>query len=304
MRLAPMAWRNAMNEEEIAMPFEIQAWDDVVEIARLTNKIPLLIRCFRGLVPGVSNIRLSQMKAVLEVACGPGVWMQEFAHVHQHIEVTGIDTRATMVYQARERFKEQHLSDASALLVSSYTKQLPFDDASFDLVSMQFVSLLVRVQEWDSLLKECQRVLRPGGIIRITEYELAQSNAPAHEQWSQLCWQAHKHLGTSPSFSHRFLGWFCELEPLVTAIGFQECASLPHVVNYAYGTPYHEAWMRDFNLQVSKYLPLMIEIGLIGAEQSVLLQQRIQQEMNLPHFHAIQFFLTVLGKKVPLSHLK
>src|SRR5436305_11202808 len=99
--------------------------NDVIEIARLTNKMALLIRCCGGLLPEVSNARLEQMRTVLEVACGPGVWMQEFAHAHGQISVTGIDTRATMVSQARERLKEQHLSNASALLVSSYTQQLP-----------------------------------------------------------------------------------------------------------------------------------------------------------------------------------
>jgi len=269
--------------------------DDVVEIARLTNHIPLLIFCLGGLVPGVPHEDLSKMKAVLEVGCGPGVWMQEFTDANPGIQVTGIDTRPTMVDQARKRLQEPN---ASALLVSSYTDQLPFNDASFDLVSMHCMSLLLEREKWASLLSECQRVLRSEGLIRVTEFELAQSNAQATEEWSQLCWQALKQLDRCPSESRRYLGWFSELEPMIAASGFQECVCIPHVVNYSYGAPCHQEWKRDLNLQVRKYLPLMVEMHLLTQEQSVSLQERIEQEMNVPSFHAIQHFLTVLGRKI------
>ena len=41
----------------------------------------------------------------------------------------------------------------------------------FDLVNLRLAQSYVRTWEWISLLKECQRVSKPGGIIRVTEAE-------------------------------------------------------------------------------------------------------------------------------------
>ena len=277
------------------MPLDTQACD-TIEIARLTNKIPLLSRCLGGLLPGIPQEQVSAMKEVLEIGCGPGAWMQEFARAY-NVPVTGIDTRPTMACQATKRLKEAQISNAVALLVDSYAEPLPFEDNRFDLVSIQFLSLLLRADKWVPLLVECKRVLRKGGFIRVTEFELAQSNAPAQEEWWQLCWRALKHLDRCPSLSNRYLGWFSELEPMVSSAGFQDGKCIPHIVNYSYGAPHHHEWKRDLNLQVLAHLPRMLEMGLLTQEQSLSLQQRMEHEMNSPNFHAIQPFLTVLGRK-------
>ncbi|QBD82793.1 hypothetical protein EPA93_45250 [Ktedonosporobacter rubrisoli] len=70
MTIVVQALRKA--DEEFPMSLEIQAYSNVVEIARLTNKIPLLIHSLGGLLPGLPDKGQPAPRKVLEVACGPG----------------------------------------------------------------------------------------------------------------------------------------------------------------------------------------------------------------------------------------
>jgi hypothetical protein len=85
---------------------------------------------------------------------------------------------------------------------------------------------------------------------------------------------------------------------MVSSACFGECRCVPHVVNYSYGTPLHEVWKMDLRLQVRRSLPFMMEMGLLTGEQASSLEQRIELEIDHPHFHALQPFLTVWGKKM------
>jgi ubiquinone/menaquinone biosynthesis C-methylase UbiE len=123
------------------------------------------------------------------------------------------------------------------------------------------------------VLRECYRVLRPGGLLRLTEFDVAQSNSPAHEEWNALASKALKKLRQCPSASSLH-SWLCELEPMISATGFQDCSYMPHIVNYSYGVTIYENWMQDLNLLVRKYLPLMIQLNLITEIERQNLQKR------------------------------
>ncbi|HEY4383774.1 MAG TPA: hypothetical protein VGN34_04750, partial [Ktedonobacteraceae bacterium] len=110
-----------------------------------------------------------------------------------------------------------------------------------------------------------------------------------------LFWRMLQELERRPAGSHHH--WLYELEPMVSAQGFQECIYRPCVVDFSYGSSLHEGWKRDLNLLGWKLLPQMIEMGLLTQGQSSTLRQRMQQAMDLPTFHAFQYFLTLWAKK-------
>ena len=94
---------------------------------------------------------------VLDVASGPGFIAGAAADLGAI--VTGLDFSAAMVAEARRRqpaitFRE---GDAQAL---------PFDDASFDAVVMNFGML--HLAQPDAAIAEARRVLRPGGRYAFT----------------------------------------------------------------------------------------------------------------------------------------
>ncbi len=98
--------------------------------------------------------RLCRHKRVLDMGCGMGYGTAELAG--QALSATGIDVAATAVESASAQFRAANLR----YLQASCT-QLPFGDASFDLV-VSF-EVIEHIPDWRQMLSEARRVLRPGG---------------------------------------------------------------------------------------------------------------------------------------------
>ena len=98
---------------------------------------------------------------VLDVATGTGAVAAELVRQHG-CRVTGIDPSPDMLRHARTR-----LHDAGAAgrveLVEGRAEQLPFDDASFDALTVTY--LLRYVEDPAATLRELARVLRPGATL-------------------------------------------------------------------------------------------------------------------------------------------
>ena len=115
---------------------------------------------------------------VLDVATGTGLVAAELRR-HGHV-VTGVDQSTGMLALARERFGE------SVELVQASADALPFDDGSFDHLTVTY--LLRYVPDPAATLRELARVVRPGGIVASLEF-----GVPAGV-WRPL-WEAYVRAG-------------------------------------------------------------------------------------------------------------
>jgi SAM-dependent methyltransferase len=104
---------------------------------------------------------------VLDVACGPG-YVSEAAAA-RGAEPVGLDVAEAMVEQARLRCP--NLS-----FVVGDAQQLPFPDASFDSVTMNFG--ILHLAEPERAIAEARRVLAPGGRFAFTAW-VEEANAVA-----------------------------------------------------------------------------------------------------------------------------
>ena len=93
---------------------------------------------------------------MLEVGCGAGVDLARFAR--GGARVTGVDLAASAIALARANFEQQGLTGRFEI---ANGEQLPFSDASFDLVFAHGV--VQYTPDSRRLVEECCRVLRPGG---------------------------------------------------------------------------------------------------------------------------------------------
>jgi len=97
---------------------------------------------------------------VLDVATGTGLVAAEL--VPRGFRVTGVDQSPEMLASARRRFGER------VELVEASAEALPFDDASFDHLTVTY--LLRYVEDPAATLVELARAVRPGGVVASLEF--------------------------------------------------------------------------------------------------------------------------------------
>lgn len=97
----------------------------------------------------------------LDVCCGTGDWTIALADaVGPTGEVTGLDFSQNMLNVGVEKVKRLGLNQVN--LIHGNAMELPFPDNSFDYVTIGFG--LRNVPDYHQVLKEMNRVLKPGGI--------------------------------------------------------------------------------------------------------------------------------------------
>jgi SAM-dependent methyltransferase len=105
---------------------------------------------------------------LLDVGCGGGLLLRDA--LTSGAAVTGLDHSEEMVRLARER-----ASGADVVLGSA--EQLPFADASFTAIAMSIVFLFFH--DPIAVLRECRRVLAPGGRLALYTTSPALRGTPA-----------------------------------------------------------------------------------------------------------------------------
>lgn len=98
----------------------------------------------------------------LDVCCGTGDWAISLAHVTGPTgEVIGLDFSQNMLEVANERKKNLEINNLQ--FIQGNAMDLPFDDNSFDYVTIGFG--LRNVQDYLTVLKELYRVVKPNGKV-------------------------------------------------------------------------------------------------------------------------------------------
>lgn len=92
---------------------------------------------------------------ILDIGCGAGNMIH---HLSRYGRVRGIELDARPVKIAQSRGYDVRQADAS--------RAIPFEDATFDLVTA--LDVIEHVDDDESVLREADRVLKPGGYLLLT----------------------------------------------------------------------------------------------------------------------------------------
>jgi hypothetical protein len=150
---------------------------------------------------------------------------------------------------------------------------------------------------WPQLVQECLRILRPGGVLRLTESEYGISNSLAFEQLSSLFTRALKLAGRSFSPDGHHIGITPMLAQFLRDAGYQNIRHMAHAVDYSAGTEAHEGFCQDFQLGLKLAQPFLIAVGVTTQEEADRLYQQTLEEMYSDSFRVVSFMLTVWGEK-------
>ena len=114
-----------------------------------------------GIKPGMT---------VIDLGCGSGAFITFVAKVvGEQGRVYAVDIQPAMLQQLeRKLFKSENQDVRNIELKEASAYELPFEDGALDLVYM--VTVLQEIPDRGKALREIRRVLKPGGILAVTEF--------------------------------------------------------------------------------------------------------------------------------------
>ncbi|HET9921299.1 MAG TPA: methyltransferase domain-containing protein [Ktedonobacteraceae bacterium] len=267
--------------------------EDAAEMARLLDQDILVSKSMGGLFPEHVD-ELEGISDILDIACGPGGWVLSVAREYPHIQVTGIDISERMVAYAQAHAQARGLSNAHFRRMD-ILKSLDFPSGSFDLVNARTLVGLMSPQTWPLLVSEIVRVCRPGGIVRLTEFEMPMTNSPHFETISWMVLQAMHKAGRSYSPDGRYFTLTAMLGSLLQEAGCQDIQEKPYVINFSSGTEAHEGYTQDMILGFKLITTFLTQLGITTEEKYELAYQQMVAEMLSDRFRALGYGLTVWG---------
>ena len=109
----------------------------------------------------MKKMAVKQGDKALDVCCGTADWTIALAEaVGEEGKVCGLDFSKNMLKVGEEKVEKQGLTNVE--LIHGNAMELPYEDNSFDYVTIGFG--LRNVPDYLTVLKEMNRVLKPGGM--------------------------------------------------------------------------------------------------------------------------------------------
>lgn len=271
------------------------------ELLRL-NYQAALVGKVTGLLP--TALEALDFSTALDVGCGPGQWAFDLALRFPEREIAGIDCSREMVDYANGRARTARRSNVSYGVHDFLEPDLPFDPGSFDLVQLRFaMSWITGYASWLDVLSRCYTLLKPGGVVIVTEVEGLFTNSAPLQRIYEILGEAFFRTGHSLSISPRFFGVVTHLGLLLHESGFQQVQSEAHVVDFSY---YHEeenrAWLQSFQHLLLESAPFLFASGGTSVEELTELEQRMTIDMYHQTFCGIAPLFTFFAHKKGVLH--
>ncbi|MDD4874570.1 MAG: methyltransferase domain-containing protein [Dehalococcoidales bacterium] len=130
------------------------------------NLIDPILRSVRLSTPDFSGMQAGDR--VLDVCCGTGAQIIEYGR--RGIRATGIDIDENMLDVALKNKKKLDAANASFFLADATA--LPFDDGSFDYVSISFALHDKDRDTRNGVVSEMKRVIKPEGALVFIDYRV------------------------------------------------------------------------------------------------------------------------------------
>lgn len=268
--------------------------EDVQEMDRLTNQARFLTET-TGLLP--PQVLLAAGQIAIDIGCGPGEWVLTMARQHPDCQVVGLDISQRMITHARACARVQRLPNVRFEVVN-VCEALPFPDNSCDFIHARLVTGFLSTTTWPDFLKECFRILRPGGTFSNIELEnMGDTNSMALTHYSSLVVQSMRLGQRCFTETGDRIGITLQQTSLLQQRGFSPVYQQPHVLNYSAGTPAHLPMVENFAALMQLIQPALLRDKLIGQEELSLLYLESMRQMHASDFYAVLFLQTAWGIK-------
>lgn len=267
---------------------------DVREKMRVERQARILDRYINPL----QGVDLSRVHDVLGIGCGTGSWLIHYVRAHPGTHVVGLDKDRGMLNFART---QAHLAGAQIDFVEADALQpLPCDDAAFDLVHMRLAIGFIHRNAWPSLLAECRRVLRPGGIMCLTEAEDSATNDALFDQHGQMMYRAFHRAGHTfaddPEQPHLCLS--IALKRLLLSAGFTDVSHASCDIDFSYGEQAHVPVLENIATAYENAKPFFVKYASVTPEEVDAAATHTMSLIKKKDFLAFWHFISAIGYKL------
>ena len=268
--------------------------ENAAEMARLTTQDRMATKSMGGVFPEQAD--LSTIHDILDIACGPGGWVLDVAQMYPDKQVTGVDISRLMVEYAKAQAREKDLGNAHFQVMDAL-KTLDFPDNSFDLVNARFIAAFMPKNAWPRLVQEAMRISRPGGIIRLTEFESAITNSPAVERLTLMLARSMWLAGQSFSPDGQHTNTTMMLPRFLREAGCVNIQKMAHLIDFSTGMEAHRSTYQNTMVLFKLLQPFFVKTGVATQEELNQLYPRAMEEMMSESYCGLIFFLTAWGHK-------
>lgn len=272
--------------------------ENPTEMARLIELHNMFKRTTNGTFSGIDPLLLSKSAIILDVACGPGSWALDAAFEMPYATIEGIDISRIMVDYANARARTEKLYNVS-FGVMDIRQTLDYSDATFDLINARFLFGVLKKESWIPFLKECKRLLKKGGILRLTEPRESggKTNSFSYERIIDLIDAALFTQGYGYTVNGKSPDMPTIFPSLLQSIELENIQQYAYMLDFGYNS---ENWhsMHD-QLNVSRYTipPFLEKLGFITKEEIDELYMQAELEYYNKNFVGSLIVVTTLTTK-------
>ena len=255
---------------------------------------PLLTEGMGGLFSEYTHLP-ADITSILDIGCGPGDWVLSVAEAYPDVQVTGIDVSKIALEEAASHARARGYENVHFRLMDA-TQPFDFEDATFDLVNARTIVGFMSPDLWPKLLRESQRVLRPGGIFRITEFTEGLTNSAAAGKLWEFYAKALTKTKRSFDPDGRHIGIINQLPGLLREAGFTDVQMKAHPIEHSAKTSRRDGWYRNYSIVFSLLKTFVLNVGVATETEFASLYQQFQGEFLAESFSGLEIYLTVWGK--------
>jgi ubiquinone/menaquinone biosynthesis C-methylase UbiE len=277
---------------ELPSTYFVQDRENLQEMARQQIQGQIFTASMGGVLPEQPDP--TTFRRVLDVGCGPGNWLIEAAKTYPGMSLlVGADVSNPSIAYAREQAAISQVNDRVEFHAMDALLMLEFPNNYFDLVNQRLASSWIRTWDWPKLLSEYKRVCRPGGVIRITEFDYnLESTSPALNSLNDMCLHALYQAGHYMTPEGDAV--ISNLAPLLRRHGVQDVQTRALVFEYRAGTPEGKFFIEDMTLAYRNLVPFIRKWTRIPDDYQTIYQQALT-EMQQPDFVGRMGMLTAWG---------
>ena len=281
----------SVNEELALYPIDVE---NAEEMERLIKQAHLMNEHV-GLLP--PQIVLAAGQKALDVGCGPGEWALEMAQYNPNGYIVGMDISQRMIAYATACARLRRLSNVE-FTVADALEQFLFPDASFDIVHVRFAIGFLQVRTWPLLLKECFRILRPGGMMCNTEFEsMGITNSSSLVRYNNLIVEYLRRGQHCFVENGSDIGVIAMQARLLQQSGFTSIHQKMDGLDYSIGLPAHNQMVEDYATLMQLVQPALLREKIISQKELDMLYTQTLADMYADSFCAVTMFQTVWGQK-------